>query len=56
MEALEIARTADLPLGDWVAAKARGVAETEADHKVEIELLIVDRAGKTVGHAGFAAR
>jgi cobalt-precorrin-5B (C1)-methyltransferase len=56
MEALEIARGAGLKLGDWVAAKARGVAETEADHKVAIELLIIDRAGETVGHAGFTAR
>jgi cobalt-precorrin-5B (C1)-methyltransferase len=56
MQALEIARQAGLPLGDWVAAKARAVAMTEADGKVDIELLIFDRAGETVGHAGFDAR
>jgi cobalt-precorrin-5B (C1)-methyltransferase len=56
MEALEVARGAGLALGDWVAAKARTVAETEVDAQVEVELLIIDRAGETVGHAGFAAR
>jgi cobalt-precorrin-5B (C1)-methyltransferase len=56
MEALEIARVRGLPLGDWVAAKARDVAAAEADAKVDIELLIFDRAGETVGHAGFRAR
>jgi cobalt-precorrin-5B (C1)-methyltransferase len=56
MEALEIARQRGLPLGDWVAAKAREVARTEVDAKVDIELLIFDRAGETVGHAGFGAR
>jgi cobalt-precorrin-5B (C1)-methyltransferase len=56
MEALEIARRNALPLGDWVAAKARDIAMTEADGKVDIELLIFDRAGETVGHAGFGAR
>jgi cobalt-precorrin-5B (C1)-methyltransferase len=53
MEALEIARRAGLALGDWVAAKARDVAKTEADGRVDVELLIIDRAGETVGHAGF---
>jgi cobalt-precorrin-5B (C1)-methyltransferase len=56
MEALDIACKAGLPLGDWVAAKARAVAIAEADGKVDIELLIFDRAGETVGHAGFDAR
>jgi cobalt-precorrin-5B (C1)-methyltransferase len=56
MEALEKARDAGLPLGDWVAERARDVAEAEVDRKVAIELLIVDRAGQTVGHAGFDAR
>jgi cobalt-precorrin-5B (C1)-methyltransferase len=53
---LDIACKAGLPLGDWVAAKARAVAIAEADGKVDIELLIFDRAGETVGHAGFDAR
>jgi cobalt-precorrin-5B (C1)-methyltransferase len=56
MEALEIARGAGLNLADWVAAKARDVAEKEADAQVDIELLIIDRAGEMVGHAGFDAR
>ncbi|MDQ7250168.1 cobalt-precorrin-5B (C(1))-methyltransferase [Dongia sedimenti] len=55
MEALAIARRAGLALGDWVAAKARDVAEAEADGQVDVELLIIDRAGETVGHAGFDA-
>ena len=56
MEALEIARQGGLPLGDWVAAKARDVAGAEVDAKVDIEILIFDRAGETVGHAGFGTR
>lgn len=56
MEALEIARQGGLPLGDWVAAKARDVAGAEVDGQVDIEILIFDRAGETVGHAGFGAR
>jgi cobalt-precorrin-5B (C1)-methyltransferase len=56
MEALQIAQGAGLPLGGWVAGKARAVATAEADHQVEIELIIIDRAGVTVGHAGFSAR
>jgi len=54
MEALEIARGSNLPLGDWVASKARSVAIAAADDTVDVELLIIDRAGETVGHAGFA--
>lgn len=56
MEALEIARKAGLNLGDWVAAKARAVAEAAVDRQVDVELLIIDRAGAMVGHAGFGAR
>jgi cobalt-precorrin-5B (C1)-methyltransferase len=56
MAALEIARERGLALGDWVAAKARDVAEAQVDRQVDIELLIIDRAGETVGHAGFGAR
>jgi len=32
------------------------VGQTEADAKVDVEILIFDRAGETVGHAGFGAR
>jgi cobalt-precorrin-5B (C1)-methyltransferase len=45
-----------LPLGDWVAAKARDVAEAEADGKVDVELMVLDRGGALVGHAGFDGR
>jgi cobalt-precorrin-5B (C1)-methyltransferase len=55
MEALSLAQRAALPLGDWVAVKARKVAETEADRKVHIELMVLDRDGALVGHAGFDA-
>ena len=54
MEALGIARAAALPLGDWVAKKAQAVARAEADSKVDIEILVYDRAGDLVGHADFA--
>jgi cobalt-precorrin-5B (C1)-methyltransferase len=56
MEALTLAQRAALPLGDWVATKARKVAETEADGKVAVELMVLDRNGALVGHAGFDAR
>jgi cobalt-precorrin-5B (C1)-methyltransferase len=56
MEALQIAQGAGLPLGGWVATKARDVAKAEVDGQVDIELMIIDRAGAVVGHAGFDAR
>src|SRR4051812_10778147 len=56
MEALKIAQGAGLPLAGWVAAKAREVAKAEVDGQVDIELMIIDRAGAVVGHAGFDAR
>jgi len=55
MEALKIAQAAGLPLGGWVAAKARDVAKAEVDGRVDIELMVIDRAGAVVGHAGFDA-
>jgi len=55
MEALTLAQRAAVPLGDWVAVKARKVAEAEADQKVDIELMVLDREGALVGHAGFDA-
>jgi len=55
MEALTLAQRAAVPLGDWVAVKARKVAEAEADQKVDIELMVLDRDGALVGHAGFDA-
>jgi cobalt-precorrin-5B (C1)-methyltransferase len=53
MEALSLAQAAALPLGDWVAKKAQAVARAEADSKVDIEILVCDRAGELVGHADF---
>ena len=54
MEALGLAQAAALPLGDWVAKKAQAVARSESDSKVDIEVLVYDRAGELVGHADFA--
>ena len=56
MEALILAQAASVPLGDWVAARARDVATAEAGRKVDIELMVLDRGGALVGHAGFDAR
>jgi cobalt-precorrin-5B (C1)-methyltransferase len=56
MEALTLAQRAALSLGDWVATKARAVAKAEADRKVDIELMVLDRDGALVGHADFDAR
>jgi cobalt-precorrin-5B (C1)-methyltransferase len=56
MEALVIAQGAGLPLGAWVATKAQDVAKAEVDGQVDIELMIIDRTGAVVGHAGFDAR
>ncbi len=55
MEALTLAQRAALPLGDWVATKARKIARAEADGEVDIELMVLDRNGALVGHAGFDA-
>jgi cobalt-precorrin-5B (C1)-methyltransferase len=54
MEALDIARRADLKLGDALAKAAQKVAHEAADGKIDIELLIYDRKGDLVGHADFA--
>jgi hypothetical protein len=43
-------------LGGWVAAKARDVARAEVDRKVDIEVIIINRQGAVIGHAGFGAR
>ena len=47
---------AALPLGDWVATTARAVKKAEADRKVDIELMVLDRDGALVGHADFDAQ
>ncbi len=54
MEALEICTAANIPIGDDIAKSARTIALTEADHRIDIELLVYDRKGNLVGEAGFA--
>jgi cobalt-precorrin-5B (C1)-methyltransferase len=53
LEALEICGEKGIPIGDDIARSARAVALTEADHKIDIELLVYDRKGNLVGEAGF---
>jgi cobalt-precorrin-5B (C1)-methyltransferase len=48
---LELARKADLPLADDVAARARSFALDQVDGKLAVEILIFDRAGELVGRA-----
>ena len=50
-EALLVA--ADLPLGDAVARAARGTALACLSGPVALDVLVVDRQGETVGHAGL---
>lgn len=54
LEALEICTAANIPIGDDIAKSARAVALTEADNKIDIELLVYDRKGHLVGEAGFS--
>jgi len=42
----------DLPLGDLVARRARETALAVLSGGTEVELMLFDRAGKLVGHAG----
>ncbi|HWF34251.1 MAG TPA: cobalt-precorrin-5B (C(1))-methyltransferase [Solirubrobacteraceae bacterium] len=52
LHALELARQAGVPLGDRVAADARGVAlGVLAGAPTEVEVLVVDRQGHVVGSA-----
>ena len=53
MEALELCTKAGIAIGDDIARSARAVALSEADNKIDIELLVYDRKGKLVGEAGF---
>ena len=48
---LELARKADLPLADDVAARARSFVLEQVDGKIAVEMLIFDRAGELVGRA-----
>ena len=54
LEALTLSQEAGLPLGDLVAARSRAVArETLREAPVEVEVLVINRAGDLVGHADF---
>jgi cobalt-precorrin-5B (C1)-methyltransferase len=55
LEALEICTAAKIPIGDDIARSARDIALTEADHRIDIELLVYDRKGNLVGEAGFGS-
>lgn len=48
---LELARAAQLPLGDDIAKDARHVVLDQVDGKMEIEVMIFDRQGSLAGHA-----
>ena len=50
-QVLELARQADLPLGDAVAERARAVALEVLDGKTQVEVLIFNRQGEEVGRA-----
>ncbi len=54
LNALELARQAGLPLGDWICRLARSKALAVVDGRVAIEVWVLDRQGNPVGHAGFA--
>lgn len=43
---------AGLPLGEAIAAGARQVAQTRLSAPVALDVLVIDRKGRTVGHAG----
>jgi cobalt-precorrin-5B (C1)-methyltransferase len=51
---LELARQADLPLGDRICRLARDRAIAAAGSQVAIEVWALDRQGNPVGYAGFA--
>ncbi|MEW2353284.1 cobalt-precorrin-5B (C(1))-methyltransferase [Spirillospora sp. NPDC029432] len=52
LEALRICAAAGLPLGDLVAARARGVAlDVLRGAPVEVDVVVIDRAGTIVGRA-----
>ena len=52
MEALTIAQSADVALGDAVAARARGVAMATLTGGTEVDVMIFGRTGELVGRAG----
>ena len=54
-QALALAHAAGLPLGERVCAMARDQACTVVPPEVAVEVWAMDREGRPVGHAGFAA-
>ena len=55
MEAQSLAAEAGVELAQAVAEKARDTALTAADRLIEIEVIVVDRAGAVIAHAPFAS-
>jgi cobalt-precorrin-5B (C1)-methyltransferase len=51
-QALELARQAELPLGDAVAQRARSAALDVLDGATQVEVLIFNRQGEQMGRAG----
>lgn len=49
---LEVAHKAELPIADTVANKAKQSAEQIARARVDIEVIVIDRAGTIVGRSG----
>ena len=52
-EILELAQSRKLPLGDAIAARARGQALGMLGDETAVEVIIIDRQGGIVGRAGF---
>jgi cobalt-precorrin-5B (C1)-methyltransferase len=52
MEVLELANAQDLRLADAVAARCLNVAREVLKPETVLDVLIVDRSGEVVGHAG----
>ena len=48
---LELAKAAQLPLGDDIAKDARHVVLDQVDGKMDVEVMIFDRQGAIAGHA-----
>jgi cobalt-precorrin-5B (C1)-methyltransferase len=53
-QALLVAKREDVFLGDAVAARAQETALDQVNGAVDIEVIVVDRAGMPVGRAGFS--
>jgi len=52
MEVLSIAQSQDIQLAEFIAAKCAGVAREILRPETHLDILIVDRHGEVVGHAG----